>query len=88
MFILNRLRIFKKRLHDFIIRLRKFGIVRLLDSSSSFWKSCTTFERRNYLSEKIVVMVVSGRITHCSSVTSYDNQLVFSLSMVVRNTFL
>ena len=51
MFILNRLRVFKNRLHDFEIRLHELScqIVSLPDSSSSFWKSCTTFSRRNYL---------------------------------------
>ena len=51
MFILNRLHDFEIRLHDFEIRLHELScqIVSPPDSSSSFWKSCTTFSRRNYL---------------------------------------
>ena len=35
-------------------------------------------------SKKIVVMVVSGRLTLLFSVSSSDNELCFSLSVVVR----
>ena len=40
----NRLRVFKIRLRELSCQ-----IVSPPDSSSSFWKSCTTFSRRNYL---------------------------------------
>jgi hypothetical protein len=40
----------------------------------------TDFEK----GEKFVVMVVSGVLTACNSVFSYDNQPVFPLSLVVR----
>ena len=40
---------------------------------------------KTHLSEKIVVMVVSGRLTLCKSVKSSDDQPVFPLSLVVMH---
>ena len=39
------------------------------------------------LSENNIVMVVSGNLTILYSVTYFDDQLVFSLSLVVRNEY-
>ena len=39
------------------------------------------------LSENNIVMVVSGNLTILYSVSSFDEQLVFSLSLVVRNEY-
>ena len=39
------------------------------------------------LSENNIVMVVSGNLTILFSVSYFDDQLVFSLSLVVRNEY-
>ena len=39
------------------------------------------------LSENNIVMVVSGNLTILYSVSYFDDQLVFSLSLVVRNEY-